>query len=163
MPRIGQPPKLTPKTRKAILNAISKGASRRAAAQAAGIGKTTLMNWLHEGRREGGSATMVQFVAEVEQAEAQAAVAACIAVQNAWSSDWRSAAWFLERRYPQEWGRRAQVDLNAKLVHTPALDVIHDPVASELAQQLFLRLAANADQPSGPSTLERLTADDFEP
>ena len=52
--KIGRPCRLTPTVRAKILEAVAAGATRENAAEAAGIGETTLHRWLRRGKREKG-------------------------------------------------------------------------------------------------------------
>ena len=108
----GRPTKLTPDTQKTIVSYLRKGNTVEAAATAAGVHRVTLHEWLARGRTEL-SGPHVEFLAAVEQAQAMAHVNAVERLQKGAEKDWKAALAFLERRYPDEWGKRnfVQVEL----------------------------------------------------
>jgi transposase-like protein len=108
---MARPSKLTPKLRERIAAAVSAGASYKAAAQTTGVGESTLHAWLARGRAERGATRLavgerpyVRLVDAVEQASARAEVRAAALISKASETDWRAAAWFLERRDPETFG-----------------------------------------------------------
>ena len=89
-----------------ITEALQGGNTRRTAAAYAGISPRTLQRWLKRGREED-EGEYVDLLRHVEMAEADATVCMVAAVMKAaQSGEWRAAAWWLERRYPDDWGRR---------------------------------------------------------
>ena len=88
--------KRTSAHQEAILEALRRGATREAAAFAAGVDRVTAWRWTQDDP---------QFAAEVAQACGQAEVSMTQRVVDAAASDWRVAAWWLERRRPGDFGR----------------------------------------------------------
>jgi threonine synthase len=102
---MARPTKLTPAVEKVILDALSAGATRTAAFVAAGVARSKISVYM---RRFG------TFRDAVLAAEASAEVRATITVRQAINGgDWRAAAWWLERRRNDEWGRRDKLDIIA--------------------------------------------------
>ncbi|MBY0274724.1 hypothetical protein K2Z84_05250 [Candidatus Binatia bacterium] len=99
----GRPPKLTPELQQRIIQAIQGGAYREKAAQFAGIAPETLSRWMS---RRG--SPYAEFSQAVLEAEAHASVIMALRVSAAAKDDWRAAAWWLERKFPDEWGRKDQ-------------------------------------------------------
>ena len=90
----------------AVLAALENGCTRRAAAGHAGIHHATLYRWMDA------DAT---FRDEVEKAENVAEAKATVLVQKAaFEGQWTAAAWWLERRRPEQYGRRVAVDVSIK-------------------------------------------------
>ncbi len=67
-------------------------------------------------------------------------------IATAAKENWQAAAWRLERKFPERWGRRQKVD--AQLEHSGQVSgndtvvvqqIIDDPNSRELARQLFRR------------------------
>lgn len=86
------------KKREALLEMLGRGVPRRHAAAAAGLNHNTLYRQI---KRD------PAFAAAVELAEGNAVSAAIQTIRGAADSgQWAAAAWFLERRYPEEFGRR---------------------------------------------------------
>lgn len=104
----------------AILQALENGCTRRAAAGAAGISHTTLYRMLD---------ASVTFRDAVEKAENLAeAKATTLVVKAAYEGNWTAAAWWLERRRPDDYGKRVAVDVSirdevAKLASELGIDV----------------------------------------
>lgn len=96
----GRPTKRTDATRATILKALRLGATYRLAAEAAGIHRDTLNQWMHDDP---------DFYDDVKKAEATMATNALRRIeQAAKEGTWQAAAWTLERRYPHEYGRTVQ-------------------------------------------------------
>jgi transposase len=117
---VARPSKLTAHVRERIAQAVSSGASYRAAALSAGVAESTVRSWLARGRAEQGARRhargerpYVELVEAVEQAAGRAEVRAAVLIAKAAESDWRAAAWFLERRDPETFGPPA-----ARLEHS---------------------------------------------
>lgn len=89
--------KLTPQTQKRILDAIKLGATYELAAKYGGISYETFNEW-----RKGKPA----FSEALAQAEGDGALIWLAKIEKAASDgDWRAAAWKMERRYPDTYGR----------------------------------------------------------
>ena len=101
----GRKPKLTAAVQQRVVQAICVGATDKAAAQYAGIAERTFYSWLVKGLA--GQARYVQFVQAVEKARGRAAIGWLATIeQAAHTGSWQAAAWKLERRYPDAYGRR---------------------------------------------------------
>lgn len=93
-------------TEKRVLDSIRKGNFREVAAASAGISRSTFYNWVAAGRRQK-SGRLFDFVAKLEQAEAEAEERLVGRIDSAAEKDWRADAWRLERKVPERWARRA--------------------------------------------------------
>lgn len=105
---------LTDEVRDRVVEALSRGASRRAAANHAGVSEATLAEWVRRGEQAGEKSTrLVAFARAVEVAEGMGELALVenirLAGQGACPGDWKASAWLLERRYPERYGRRGAV------------------------------------------------------
>lgn len=97
---MARPTKRTPTARERIVAAIKIGATLRRAAAAGGIHYDTLNEWCKDDP---------EFSDAVKEAEAYRANQALRAIQKAaQDGQWQAAAWYLERRYPHEYGRTVQ-------------------------------------------------------
>jgi transposase len=116
---MARPVKLTDDLQRHIISALRIGATHEHAARAAGISSETMRRWMRAGER----ATRGQFCAfcgAVKKAEAEAAVGWLATIEKAAREGaWTAAAWKLERRYPEQWGRRDRMSVE----HSGALDV----------------------------------------
>jgi hypothetical protein len=117
---MGRPTKLTPETEKKIAEAIAMGATYELASMYGGISYDSFALWMKRGEKEfqrlegdrakpkETEAPFCRFFMAIKLAEGQAAVRWLGRIeQAARDGEWTAAAWKLERRYPQMYGRRA--------------------------------------------------------
>lgn len=98
MARRGRRTKYTPDVVDRIEQALQLGASYRLACLYGGISEDTFGRWRDK---------KPEFAEIVARAEGIGAVQLLEAIDAAASAgNWRAAAWILERRYPEEYGRR---------------------------------------------------------
>lgn len=101
----GQPTKLTPELQQKFIDALAAGNYLRVAANYAGITYTTFYRWLEKGKTIG-SGPYHEFCDAVEKAQADSEVARIERIIKAAKTGiWTADAWYLERRYPERWGR----------------------------------------------------------
>lgn len=78
-----------------------------------GIDKSTWYRWLSEGETAK-SGLKKEFYDTVKKAEKDAIVRNVALIQRAaQEGNWQAAAWWLERKYFEDWGRKDKVDLSA--------------------------------------------------
>lgn len=99
----GRKCKLTDEPVRRILDVLATGGTHRTACRVAGISTSTFYSWLERGEREP-SGPFPEFLDAVRQVEAQREVEALATISKAAGEDWRAAAWYLSRRYPNRWG-----------------------------------------------------------
>lgn len=129
--------KLTPERSEAVLRAIRQGMSLRQAAAATGISHTTITRW---------AARSVRFRDALMQAEAQF-IQVCIAGilkqgLKGMPGSWQALAWLLERRYPDQYGRNARLDVKLELRKAAQQIAGDDPSLDEdallaLAEEIY--------------------------
>jgi len=115
-----RPTKLTPDTQKRICDALRIGATFELAAQYGGVSYEAFNNWRNRGAAEldrmeraikhtdplPDEAMYVQFLQATKAAEAESAIGWLAKIEKAASDgSWQAAAWKLERRYPNDYGR----------------------------------------------------------
>jgi transposase len=98
-PPVQNPYKCTPLARDRILGALRLGASYQAAAAAGGICQTTFNLWRNEDPT---------FAAQVEEARGIMELRYLQRIDAAAAANWQAGAWVLERRRPEEYGRKFQ-------------------------------------------------------
>jgi hypothetical protein len=109
------PTKLTPEVYESILDYLRKGNYFETAAALSGASVDTARDWLRYGRKPDGPELFRRFVADVGVANAEAEASVLAHVARLGKRDWVACMTFLERRFPDRWGRRerkGQVNVN---------------------------------------------------
>lgn len=128
---MARPTKLNSITHDKIVKAIQAGNYIETAAAYAGISKNTLYEWLRRGQREKDRVAknprfkikkaeelFVKFADAVEKALAEAEMRDVVIIGKAAEEQWQAAAWRLERKFPEKWGRQ-KIDIE----HSGQLEV----------------------------------------
>lgn len=95
-----------------IVEAIRKGALLEIACAFAGVTRQTLYRWLKKGEEDigiGKRTVLAKWKAEVDAATAECEVSMTGIVAKAALSDWKAAAFVLERRFPERWSRHQTI------------------------------------------------------
>ncbi len=106
--------KFTSRRKSAILRKMREGHYAKTAAETSGITEQTLYNWLKKGEDPDRHPKHAAFLEAYRKAEATAEERAIKAIQAAFPEDWRAAMTYLERRHPERWARRQNVDVTSK-------------------------------------------------
>jgi len=93
MPR---PTKYNADIEKKICDALRAGNTRKASYEYAGIDDATFFRWM---------LSNASFASAIKKAEADAEVSAVAIIKKAMPETWQAAAWWLERRKPDDYGR----------------------------------------------------------
>jgi len=99
-----RPTKRTSERSYVVFDALGKGLSRRLAAQLAGISEDTLTRWMKD---------TPEFETECKRREALCALECTDRIMQEVKigrDGWKAAAAWLERRYPEEWSPRRQIE-----------------------------------------------------
>lgn len=127
--------KLTPEAHKTICQALASGVYRKDAAQYAGIGVSTFYRWMETGEADteaGVESPQATLWKGVIEAEAKAKTRLSALIVKAAVEDWRAAAWILERKHPDEYGRRDRVEITNPPPPTMDMTVLDDDDLDEL-------------------------------
>jgi transposase len=110
---MGRPTKLTPDIENAIVTALRAGNYAETAVAYAGIGLSTYYRWMERGQSEAeDDRAYREFREAIEKARAAAEVRDIALIDKAAANgSWQAAAWKLERRYPQRWGRVVRTEV----------------------------------------------------
>ena len=143
----GRPTDCTPETIAKFCEAIGNGLYFEQAAVRAGISKVTAYKWLERG--ESGEEPFATFVNAFKEAEAKAQEDALNEIRNAPGGKdaypWQSRAWFLERRWPKQYGRTVQEVEHTGTVTTVRVELPSIPVSDpEERRRLMLEQAGLA-------------------
>lgn len=96
----GRPHKCTPKVVEALARLIAVGVPIAVACGTQGIGKTTLTDWRHRAAR--GVEPYASLMPQIDTAQSRAVTSVTMQLVKAGQRDWRAAAWWLERRAPEQ-------------------------------------------------------------
>ena len=106
-----RPTKFTLERRECILKLVRMGVTPSAAAQTSGIDKSTLTSWRSKAAKGGAeNRAYIDFVRALDDAQGQILAEALNVVREAMPKDWRAATWFLERRFPDEFGAQNKIE-----------------------------------------------------
>lgn len=95
----GRPRKMTPEKMREVLAILAVGGTRLDAAAYCGVSDQNIRD---------AAKWDPDFGAELEKADAAGKVHHLKRIRNA--EPWQASAWYLERKYPQEWGRKERVE-----------------------------------------------------
>jgi len=103
----GGPSKFNEERAERLLQAVRGGNFLQTAAAYAGISFVTLRRWILKADDPDAPPEYVAFKEALEKARADAEVASLAKIQKAASEGaWQASAWFLERSWPERWGKR---------------------------------------------------------
>ena len=111
---MGRPCKLTLELQEEICQYIAGGNTFERSCILAGIHHDTLLRWRNKGRTAK-SGKFFGFFGAVKRAEEQFKAHNIAIIQQAAIKQWQAAAWLLERKYPEEFGRREKIEISNKL------------------------------------------------
>lgn len=142
---VGRPTKLTREMVKTITDAMGTGMNVEDTCLYAGIGKSTFYEWIAE---------FPEFADAIKTAEVKAKMRRILRIeQAARNGAWQADAWYLERKYPEEFGKRMTLSISpedAALIKRLGftLESAWKLLIQELAQDMFIDITANADSDS---------------
>lgn len=133
---MARPPiEITQQIQEMIVGALKAGNYLETAAALAGIHPDTLREWIKKGRK--GDPRYADLADSVTQAIAQSEARDLSVIGKAAGEYWQAAAWRLERRFGDRWGRKNDVSLSGKNGAPPVkmeLFIDLDGTASSIAQ-----------------------------
>ncbi len=137
MAKRGRPPILDEIKRREILAILSVGCSRTTAAGYVGCSVSTIQNTAERDPK---------FSEELRRAESRAEITFLQAIQKAARDErhWRAAAWVLERKHPEQYGRRKADALSVEqvkaLLEQFAQAVVEQVPAARYRQKILKQL-----------------------
>ncbi len=156
----GRPSKLTPEVAEKILQALRAANFRKVAAEYAGVTPRVLRMWLQRGKRSPKS-RYGHFFRQVLEAEKAAEMRAVALIMKAAQEDARHAEWWLERKFPNRWGRKERHELTGAkggpIRHQESelpVELLSNPQLRELLDSA----AALASQLSAPAQIDERVA-----
>ena len=103
-----------------IAKAVKNGLPYKTAMSLAGVSESAFYRYKAmaeaiDNPKKAKDKTLMEFWQSLKKAEAEAIERNVLLIQNAAGTTWTAAAWWLERRFPEEFGRRLVVDANVKV------------------------------------------------
>lgn len=159
----GRPTKLTYELIEQIADLVREGNYIETASAVAGIDKNSLYRWLKRGAREVERLAKnpklkgkieekiyVDFSNAVKKAMAESEADDLENIKKASREDWKASAWRLERRFPNRWGRKEKVDIDANMKNENVnreevyieQKITTDQESADLLKQLYRRQSA---------------------
>jgi hypothetical protein len=145
---------LTPEIQRVIIEALAVGSYLTVACEAAGISRQAFDHWRK--RCEDGDPNaqgFADFFAAVKKASGLAELSALQRISLG-TMNWQSAAWYLERRFPKRWGRKAEAKQRTQ-IEAPAIPRAIDAPPEYIAEVLsHLERCSGQPGPRGPLAAE---------
>jgi hypothetical protein len=113
MSTVGRPSKLTPELTKRLVDAIKAGNYFETACSYVGIDYSTFRKWMVKGEKAK-AGVFFDFFHTIKKAESEAEYRMVAQWQTQIADDWKASRDFLERRYPDRWGRKQEVKADIK-------------------------------------------------
>ena len=115
MEKRGAKSKLTPELEEKLLKFLRAGNYVETACKCVGLHKDTFYDWMKRGER--GEKRFVAFAEAVHRAMAESEARDLHTIGVASQTQWTAAAWRLERRFPDRFGRFDRMKVDAKVEH----------------------------------------------
>jgi hypothetical protein len=106
----GRPCLLTKAREAVLLKAIEEAMPLKHAAMLAGVSYDTLNRWRIKGESEFAPVEFRDFCKALQRSEAVAMHRLVTLIHTAGQSDWKAAAWTLERRFPDEFSKPQRME-----------------------------------------------------
>ena len=132
----------TREQRDQLLSNLREGMTIEAACAQSNISKSTFYEWLKKSGEDG------EWTKEVEAAItfSEAVILDKIKRASEMKEDWRGWAWILERRFPQRWGAKREVEVNVNNPHQQSDEMFAAMV--EQSNQAYARGLTHTEEES---------------
>ena len=126
----GRRSKLTAEVQEKIVRVIRAGNYAYIAAEYAGIGQSTFYRWMEQGEAQT-AGPYREFREAVKAAEREAEIRAVATVQQHMGKNWQAAMTYLERKFPQRWGRRLDVTTEGRPITRVEMVIVDSKTGEE--------------------------------
>lgn len=136
---------ITPEQIAEITAAVTEGATRSKSLTANGIGEAVYrqIKRLAADKTHPHGSLYKSFLTGLDKAEAQAEKTLVQTISA--SADWRAAAFLLERRWPDEWSQKIQLEVKKEVEHV--LDVAERALPQEHFERFLEALSGGGTEP----------------
>jgi hypothetical protein len=136
----GRPTKYTPAIGQQICKLVAAGVTVEVAAQSQGIGKRTVFDWRTRGEK--GEEPYDWFAAELDKSLAMIEARLTTAITVRSKTDWRAAAWYLERRRAERFAEQGSLDRKLQSEYVRMLDAAKRTLDPQSYQAFVAALSA---------------------
>ena len=150
--RTGRPSKLDDAIIKNISNAIMLGLNYMRTAELVGISDHCFLDWRKIGEQDynkGENSLYSKLFLAIKKAEAQGIASRLARINEAEKEHWQAGAWWLERRYPDEWGRKERVEMGGTVKIESILGALPADIAAEVGKILIKQISEGSDTEGG--------------
>ena len=132
----------TREQRDQLLANLREGMTIEAACAQSDISKSTFYEWLKKSGEDG------EWTKEIDAAItfSEAVILDKIKRASELKEDWRGWAWILERRFPQRWGAKREVELNVNNPHQQSDEIF--AAMGEQSNQAYARGLTHTEEES---------------
>lgn len=147
----GRKTKLTPEIQLQIVINLASGVHKTIAANCAGVGTRTFMDWMRKGKERKGK-RFIAFRHAVLEAEHRAEMVLVAATMRHSLTDGKVALELLARRHPKRWAKKDQLEIYGKAGKPIELsaDAARESVMRQLSGLAAARLTAGVPEDEGP-------------
>jgi transposase len=146
--KVGRPTKFTKEVQDQLYQLIKEGNYFDTSCKIAGISYSTFREWIIKGEQDG-KGKFFDFSEAIKKAEAEAEAKRVEMILKAGMiQDWKANAWYLERKYPDRWGKVDRLEASVKSENINKQEyfieqmIQNDPETVELVRQLYRRQQA---------------------
>ena len=116
---VGRPPKITPEIIEEICDLVIQGKPIARAAAARGISESTIYRWIALGKKQESEPIYKELVERLSESCEISEFEALQTIRRAINSpdNWRAAAWLMEHRFPEKYGKnRINMNLQKEVI-----------------------------------------------
>ncbi|HEY9772126.1 MAG TPA: hypothetical protein V6C71_27080 [Coleofasciculaceae cyanobacterium] len=114
---MGRQTKLTETVKQTIIDNIEQGLNYESACLGANVSYSTFREWMRRGTdtdsNRQSNELYAEFAEDVNRAVATSEINLIRSINQAAKTDWKAAAWILERRFPQHWSNSRKIKQEA--------------------------------------------------
>jgi len=133
-----------------LVEAVEKGNYVCTACDLVGISTPTYYDWKMRGDK--GEEPFSSFLSAIKEAEAKAEDNALQVIQGANKDSWQSAAWYLERRKPDRWGKKERIEHSGNKEKPVALSIDYKKLKDDDLRELDRILESTRSEGSKEGT-----------
>jgi hypothetical protein len=106
---VGRPPILTTEMIEEMCDLIIQGKTIAEAAILRGVSESSIYRWLAQGKKPDSEPIYMELVDRIYEAVecSEIEMLQTLRIASQAPKNWRAAAWTLERRWPERWGKKA--------------------------------------------------------